>query len=293
MIKTCPLCETPVPESKFSIREFVYKKCSACGSLFVANEPSTLELARYYSKDYYEADSSQEKGRKGYPSYRKAQESLKDSFKQKLRVVRKYITSGHLLDAGAAYGTFLQLASEGFAGVGLELSEYAAKTARDEFQVDVRVGTIEKAPFPDAHFDVIVMWDIIEHLGNPVAALKEVHRMLRPGGFCFISTDDVNHWLVRLLGTKWWGIAPPLHLCHFSKRGMRAAFERAGGFEKVGMEKDWRNYSFTEIIKHFGTSYQNTALTNLGERLGTTPLGKLTLNIARPEQFIAVARKAS
>ncbi|RPJ28819.1 MAG: class I SAM-dependent methyltransferase [Chloroflexi bacterium] len=291
MITNCPLCGSPVSENKFSKNEFVYKKCPFCGVLFVANELSELDLARYYSKSYYEADGSNDKGRKGYPSYMKAQESLRDSFKQKLQVVRKHITSGRLLDAGAAYGTFLKLASADYTCVGLELSEYAATVARDEFGVDVKTGTIDAAPFPAAHFDVIVMWDIIEHLKNPVRALQEVHRMLRPGGFCFISTDDVNNWLIKLLGTKWWGIAPPLHLCHFSRRGMEVAFERAGGFEKVKVEKDWRRYGFAEIIKHFGTSYQNTALTDFGTKLGYTSLGKLTINIARPEQFIAIARK--
>jgi SAM-dependent methyltransferase len=259
--------------------------------LFVANELSSLDLTKHYSRSYYEADSSDDKERKGYPSYMKAQESLRDSFKQKLEVVRKHIASGRLLDAGAAYGTFLKLASEYYACVGLEFSEYAATIARKEFHVNVKTGTIEDAPFPDSYFDVIVMWDIIEHLRNPVVALREAYRMLRPGGACFVSTDDVSNWLIKLLNKKWWGIAPPLHLCHFSKRGMEIAFERAGKFDRLRMEKDWRKYGFAEIIKHFGTSYQSPVLANLGTRLSDTLLGKLTINIARPEQFITIARK--
>jgi SAM-dependent methyltransferase len=291
MIENCPLCETPVSENKFSVNEFVFKKCPFCRALFVANELSLEDLAGHYSESYYEAEDSTDKGRKGYPSYRKAQESLKNSFQQKLNVVQKYIPSGRLLDAGAAYGTFLTLASETYTCVGVELSQYAATVAAKEFHVDVKNGSIENAPFPNECFDVVVMWDIVEHLRNPVRALQEVYRVLRPGGICFVSTDDVNNWLVRLLNTKWWGIAPPLHLCHFSKRGMGIAFERAGKFDKLVFEKDWRRYNVAEIIKHFGTSYQNAALANLGIRLGYASLGKLTINIARPEQFIAIARK--
>ena len=291
MIVNCPLCETFVSENEFSLHQFLYKKCPFCRSLFVANELSSVDLSQYYSRDYYEADESNNGERQGYASYMKAQKSLKDSFMQKLNIVRRYVPSGRLLDAGAAYGTFLQLANEHYAGVGLELSPYAVTIAREEFHVDVRTGTIEAAPFPDAYFDVIVLWDIIEHLRKPFLALQEVQRMLRPGGFCFVSTDDVSNWLVKLLGTKWWGFAPPLHLCHFSKRGMQIAFQRAGSFDKIVMEKDWRRYGLAEIIKHFGTSYQNRTLIDLGSRLGDTSLGGFSINIARPEQFITIARK--
>jgi SAM-dependent methyltransferase len=271
--------------------EFVYKQCPSCRSLFVANEFSTLKVGELYSESYYEADSSNSKGRKGYPSYKEAQESLKDSFSRKLSLVREQVPTGRLLDAGAAYGTFLKVAHAYYDCVGLEVSEYAVAMAQEEFGMDVRLGNVEQAPFPDAEFDVIVMWDIIEHLRNPVLALKEVHRMLKPGGFCFISTDDVSNWFIKILGTKWWGVAPPLHLCHFSKKGMFAALEHAGDFDFVEMKKDRRRYSIPEVIRHFGVSYQSRFLTTLGTWIGRTPLGGLILDVARPEQFVAIAHK--
>jgi len=271
--------------------EYIYKQCPSCRSLFVSNELSTLKMYELYSEGYYEADSSNSKGRKGYPSYKEAQASLKDSFLLKLSLVREYIPSGRLLDAGAAYGTFLMVARAFYNCVGLEVSEYAVATAQKEFGMDVRLGNVEQAPFPDAEFDVIVMWDIIEHLRNPVLALKEVHRMLKPGGYCFISTDDASNWFINLLGTKWWGIAPPLHLCHFSKKGMLAALGHAGYFDFVEIKKDRRKYSIPEIIRHFGVSYQSKLLTALGTWMGRTPFGSLMLDIARPEQFVAIARK--
>jgi SAM-dependent methyltransferase len=291
MIEKCPLCDNFVSQVKYIFGEYIYKQCPICSAMFVANEFSSSDLAKEYSESYYEADSFDGKGRKGYPSYLKAQESLRDSFLQKLRVVREQKPSGKLLDAGAAYGSFLQLASEHYKCVGLELSEYAAEMASSEFKMDVRVGSIERAPFPDEEFDVIVMWDIIEHLPNPLLALQEVRRMLKKGGVCLISTDDVSNWFVKLLGRKWWGIAPPLHLCHFSKKGMQFVFERVGNFSDVEFEKDYRRYGLTEIINHLGVSYQNKALLGAGKYLGKTILGKVMLNVARPEQFIAIAHK--
>ena len=291
MIDNCPLCNAGVAKIKFMHGEFVYKLCPSCRSLFVANELSALNIRELYSESYYEADASNSKGRKGYPSYREAQESLKESFFRKLSLVRARVPSGRLLDAGAAYGTFLKVAHAYYDCVGLEVSEYAVARAREEFGVDVRLGNVEQAPFVDAEFDVVVMWDIIEHLRNPVFALQEIHRMLKPGGYCFISTDDASNWLIKLLGTKWWAIAPPLHLCHFSKKGMLAALGRAGNFDYIEMKKDRRKYSIPEIIRHFGVSYQSRLLTDLGTWMGRTPFDRLILDIARPEQFVTIARK--
>lgn len=108
--------------------------------MLVVNEFSLSELTKEYSESYYEADSFDGKGRKGYPSYLKTQESLRDSFLQKLRVVREQKPSGKLLDAGAAYGSFLQLASEHYKCVDLELREHAAEMVSSEFKMDVSVG---------------------------------------------------------------------------------------------------------------------------------------------------------
>jgi hypothetical protein len=97
-----------------------------------------------------------------------------------------------------------------------------------------------------------------------------------------------SNWLVVL--NKNGGNCSTVAYVIFQRR-MEIAFERAGKFDRLRMEKDWRKYGFAEIIKHFGTSYQSPVLANLGTRLSYTPLGKLTINIARPEQFITIARK--
>ena len=134
------------------------------------------------------------------------------------------------------------------------------------------------------------MWDVIEHLIRPVAALKELRRVLKAGGYLFVSTDDANHWLPRLLGRRWWGLAPPLHLCHFSRNGLRTACALAG-MEPPSFFGDPRYYSVPEVIAHFGESYRNATLKALGARLDRTPLGGMAIRVRRPEQFVAVIRK--
>lgn len=289
-MKTCLLCNEPKAKKSFKKADFTYYKCTECQTLFVDLEMSEAEVFANYSEDYYEADAVGVEGRMGYPSYRGAQETLGASFSGKLALVKKYARGGKILDAGAAYGLFLKAASSDFECAGIDVSEYAAAVARQEFGMNVKAGNIEKTDFPDAHFDAIVLWDIIEHLIRPVEAMKEVHRILKPGGYVFISTDDAANWLPRLLGSRWWALAAPLHLCHFSKKGMTAAFRRAG-LELEAFHPDPRRYGIAEIIKHFGVSYQSNLLTNFGTWMEGNFIGRFVFNVTRPEQFIAVGRK--
>jgi SAM-dependent methyltransferase len=244
----------------------------------------------HYGESYYESRGKECCGRSGYPSYRASHCSLTDGFRRKLDFVRQYVKSGKLLDAGAAYGFFLKTAEPFFEGIGLDVSPYAADIARRDFNATVDVGDIEETHFLNDTFDVVVMWNIIEHIIRPIRALKEVSRILKPGGYLFVSTDDAANWLSRILVHRWWALAAPLHLCHFSKRGLEIACERTG-LGRPAFFADPRYYTIPEIIKHFGVSYQSRLLNSIGNTLGKTFLKKMALRVARPEQFIAVTRK--
>jgi len=289
-MQQCLICESKISIA-FRKNGYAYFRCGSCGMLLVDLHLTPVEVFSHYSEDYFEAQSSgAAKSRRGYPSYRGAQDTLRASFEDKLTLVRSYVHSGRLLDAGAAYGLFLQTASPYFECMGIDVSEYASSVARDEFGMNVQARDIVNTGFPDNHFDLVVLWDIIEHLIQPMEALVEVHRILKPGGRVFISTDDASNWLPRMLGSRWWALGAPMHLCHFSKKGMIIALQRAG-LEIDALKIDRRRYSVAEIIKHFGVSYQSGFLTSLGNRMEKNAFGRLVLHVTRPEQFIAIGRK--
>jgi 2-polyprenyl-3-methyl-5-hydroxy-6-metoxy-1,4-benzoquinol methylase len=293
MTENCPICNNHIHKIEFSREGYDYKRCRACCTLFVANALTAKSVTEYYDKGYYEAKNASRTRRYGYSSYLATQDSLKASFEYKLGLVRQKINSGKLLDVGAAYGTFLQKAKAHYECCGIEISGYAAKTGQEINQAQMTLGNIEHAPFGNGQFDVITMWDVIEHLLHPIEALSQACRLLKPGGFCFIGTDDVNHRLVKIMGKKWWSLAPPLHLCHFSKNSMETAARRAGGLEICEVIKDRRWYNVGEIIKYFGISYQNNSLTRLGNSIEASQIGRMSVSIKRPEQFIWVLRKYS
>ncbi len=109
-----------------------------------------------------------------------------------------------VLDIGCAGGAFLLAAENlGLEAVGIEPNRWMCDYARTEHQVDARPGVLADHHFPDATFDLITLWDVIEHVPSPSAELKEIHRILKPGGVLVVNYPDYRSLPARLLGRKW------------------------------------------------------------------------------------------
>ena len=103
--------------------------------------------------------------------------------------------AGTLLDAGCGIGNFLLAAREkGREVSGTELSEKASRIARER-GLNVETARLEESRQPVGAFDVVTLWDIIEHLEEPAAAMHVVHEKLRPGGTVFLETPDEGFWV--------------------------------------------------------------------------------------------------
>src|SRR5262249_13244403 len=129
---------------------------------------------------------------------------------------------------GCAAGFFLDVAREaGWKPVGVELSPYMSGLARSR-GLDVREGGIEDVGFKENSFDLITMWDMIEHAQHPRSVLEHAHKLLAPGGVLVVATGDIDGFTARVHGRRWSLIAPPGHLFYFSQRTLFALLERAG-----------------------------------------------------------------
>jgi SAM-dependent methyltransferase len=132
------------------------------------------------------------------------------------------------LDVGCATGDFLVCAASVVDTVsGIELSAFAAGTACER-DLDVTTGDFLQAEVPRAAFDVVSMWDYIEHVPDPPANLVKAFEVLRPGGYLAISTGDVDSLVARLMGRFWHLMIPPRHLYFFSPVTMRRLLTAAG-----------------------------------------------------------------
>jgi SAM-dependent methyltransferase len=138
---------------------------------------------------------------------------------------------GRLLDVGCGAGYFLDAAREtGWDVRGVELSPTAARVGREQLRLDIFQGTLAEAGFPDNWFDVVTLFEVVEHLRDPGAVLADAQRILKPGGLLAVQVpnDQVAYrtWLSRP-DNRWW-VIPPLHLFYFTDRALRRWLEALG-----------------------------------------------------------------
>lgn len=132
-----------------------------------------------------------------------------------------------LLDVGAYTGVFVEIAaSHGWDAWGVEPSRWAVAEARKRGLNVVR-GTAGTADLPEDTFDVVTMWDVIEHLTDPLAELRHAQRLLKPGGFLVVHTMDIGSPFARLMGGRWPWLME-MHLYYFTRRTLRMMLEEAG-----------------------------------------------------------------
>jgi 2-polyprenyl-3-methyl-5-hydroxy-6-metoxy-1,4-benzoquinol methylase len=176
------------------------------------------------------------------PNYTEESESRSINAYMSLAAIRRFAKHGRLLEVGCSVGYFLNAARHSFEVVGVEPSRWAQKYTRERLKIEVPAATLEEAAFSDAHFDVVAMIDVIEHLPDPLAALREVRRILKPGGHLYIVTPDIESLSARILGSRWWGLRPA-HIFYFSSKTLRAMLE-ANGFEIVYRRSYGRIFSW-------------------------------------------------
>jgi len=126
---------------------------------------------------------------------------------------------GHVLDVGCFQGHLLWSAREmGWKVTGTEISEAAASHARQEWNLDVRVGRLEELHLPTNGFDAVTLVDVIEHVPDPRRTLTEVHRVLRPGGVLYVWTPNFDSLTRRVARKRWGAVIFPWHLYYFTPR---------------------------------------------------------------------------
>lgn len=148
--------------------------------------------------------------------------------KAQLGLIKKYKSGASLLDIGCGEGFFLFNASKaGYATKGVELSQDAAAYARREFGLDVEAKPFEEMQLPENYFDVITMWQVLEHLPYPLTALKEIHRILKPDGLLVVATPDIGGIPAKVLRRRWWNIRR-LHINQFTTKTLTDMLKNAG-----------------------------------------------------------------
>ena len=145
-------------------------------------------------------------------------------------------------------GTLLEVAAEKDWDVfGVEVSKPAIEQA-EKMGIKAFHGELTDAEYPDDHFDIITASEILEHLYEPQKLIKEIARVLRPGGLFWATTPSSKGISYRLMGLNWTIVTPPEHIQLFSKKGMSLMLKNAG-FSSVNLQTQGINPF--EIINYY------------------------------------------
>ena len=219
----------------FRGRELGALGCDRCGIIFIHPQPTAGELTELYSSEYFEGGDFRCGHEKGYCEAETLEHLANPGL---LKHIREISRGDRFMEIGCAGGAFLSAARDfGFTVQGVELSESASRTAREQFGLSVFTGSLADARFIDGSFDVIFMGDVLEHLPDPVTTLREVHRVMAPGGTLVIGVPSQTNSLFSRIGFALYGAAgrratvslPPYHLFEYRPSSMRFLL-RACGF---------------------------------------------------------------
>lgn len=251
MTLKCPICliayeRTPLCKVNLGYdEEFDLEECRACGVRYLNPMPTQSQLSSFYRPQYYGSDWYKQLG-------------LGMAF---ARSALKGLTPGRFLDIGCGLGFFIKGIADNSEWVtsGMEFGDDAARYAREELGLDVAAGDLSDRQWPDEAFDYIHIRNVLEHVTDPAALLKECRRIIKPGGTLHLLVPngpiDSQDLIKFYRKEKRSPLSPSGHLFFFSQASLEQLFRNTGfeirrsrtygirrGLSKIGLWphfKDW------------------------------------------------------
>ncbi|UCF97621.1 MAG: class I SAM-dependent methyltransferase [Spirochaetaceae bacterium] len=217
----CSLCGGRRHRKILTSRNYTFVRCVDCGLAFQNPQPLFDDLKQRYGQNYFEYELENEKNffhlmKLGLQDIRLFERTAE------LRQERRF------LDVGCATGMLLQyLLDRGWSVNGVELCRESAEYGMRTRNIDIFVGTLEEARFPESHFSVIHFSHLIEHVPDPKAFFSEVRRILVPGGYLVVVTPNIDGLQARLFREKWRSAIAD-HLTLFSKKTLHKMLVATG-----------------------------------------------------------------
>lgn len=315
-VDRCPLCDDPRGEVLHRLGDpggripgtFELRRCLGCGLVFTDPRPGDEQLAGLYGEEFYFST--------GW-SYRALAGLVIELIQsRRRRRVERFVRPGRLLDIGSGDGSFVHhMARHGWDATGLDFSPSALEFAsRSRNGGRFLQGTLEDYDAPPGRLDLITMWQVLEHIGEPRPLLSRCHDLLARGGLLVVAVPNIEGLSARLTGERWWGLDVPRHLVHWTPGTLRRALEQAGfgvvrirhrslqydPYALLHSSLDWvftRRHFLSELAKRHAIeaigrpeyAYNVAALVALGPLLAPLALAATTAGaLARRGGFIEV-----
>jgi SAM-dependent methyltransferase len=223
---SCPNCDSRASSFERTVTGYALERCLGCGLVFVNPQPVHEDVKSLYLRKT--ADSQAD-----FYS-RTVSPAQIFEYDRILRDVRELApTASRLLDLGCAAGYFMERAGvAGFEPYGIDLAPWVETIAAKRGVANVRAASLHDARYPDGFFDAVHSSQVFEHLPHPHHELREITRILRPGGLLYLNVPNYR-CLSILLGRDDFELnTPPEHLTYFTPRTLSGLLSKAG-FEVI------------------------------------------------------------
>jgi 2-polyprenyl-3-methyl-5-hydroxy-6-metoxy-1,4-benzoquinol methylase len=220
----CDLCGSKAFHPVWDCENYRFVVCEGCGVHYQNPQPVQDELLLRYGDQYFAYERENEAAFLHLMLL-----GLQDvGFEDLVGTKNLKESSKTFLDVGCATGLLLDhQRSRGWAVKGVEVCRPSAEYGRTSRGLDIWTGTLEEARFPSESFDVVHFSHLIEHLNSPLNFLREVARILRPGGWAIVTTPNTDGWQARWFKASWRSAIAD-HLYLFSKKNLKQALTKTG-----------------------------------------------------------------
>jgi 2-polyprenyl-3-methyl-5-hydroxy-6-metoxy-1,4-benzoquinol methylase len=225
-------------------------RCRHCDYRFADIRLTDEELEQLYDHTLFHEGN--------FFDYAADQKYFKKNFELRFKVLRRFLDKDRhrrLLEIGSAYGFFLDVARKEFPEMlGIDLTDEGVKHTREQLKLAAIQADFLQHDFGNSHFDVVCMWDTIEHLRRPDLYIEKIASLTESGALLAVTTGDVQSLVARFRGPNWRMIIPPVHLHYFSRETLTRMLNNYG-FEVIynrycGYHRSMSNVAYIILTQH-------------------------------------------
>ena len=196
-----------------------------------------------------------------------------------------------MLDVGCARGLFLSnfVNKSSFDFLGIEPRHWICERAAKRLGNRVFCGTLKEARLPDAHFDVVTMINLIEHLPSPKDALVEVNRIMKQWALLMVETPDAGGFLTLIMGGRWFPFLEAEHNYFFTKATIKDLLSKTG-FKVISIESSCKLFTLRYLF--YQTTRYNKVLSRfLVKLVELFRISDKKIKFRQPDEMIVFAQK--
>ncbi len=282
-MKSCKLCGGNALEKLFDVNRYDLDRCRQCEFVQVFDVPRPEDIRAIYGPAYFD------KGK-----YRDDIANRSEQSRRIALLARHGVRPGMcVLDFGCAGGDFILRARDHWETWGVDLSAAAiesALAAMPDMKGRLFAGFPSDEVMGDGMFDAITMWDVIEHLPDPLAVVRMLVRKLKPSGVLTISTPHIGAPIAKIMGRRWHFMTPPEHLGFFSVKSAETLLRQAG-LSELSMTAHGKMVNFGFLVYKLGRVFPALGRSGFPDALRRTFLGRMCLYVPTQDILYICARR--